>query len=58
MTEYFVVGGVLLVIFYDIIAYVFRGKSDTISTVIYRLSREYPIIPFAAGVVAGHLFWV
>jgi len=33
------------------------GPQATISVQIYELSRRFPIIPFAFGVLAGHIFW-
>jgi hypothetical protein len=32
-------------------------KGDTISEVTLAESRKLPVIPFAVGIVAGHLFW-
>ena len=32
-------------------------KGDTISEVVWRLSEQYPILPFLGGVLAGHFFW-
>jgi len=29
----------------------------SVSATIWRLSRDYPALPFAAGMLAGHLFW-
>ena len=34
-----------------------RGPEASVSIVILELSRKWPIIPFAAGMLAGHLFW-
>tara|TARA_Y100000114_G_C11748592_1_gene322987 strand:- start:90 stop:290 length:201 start_codon:yes stop_codon:yes gene_type:complete len=40
------------------VAVVSMGRPDTtISAVILKLSKEHPMIPFALGVVIGHLFW-
>ena len=33
------------------------GVEATFSRVILGASHKYPIIPFAAGVLCGHLFW-
>jgi S1-C subfamily serine protease len=44
---------ILLLVSYDVWAYV-TGRADTITAVIRRASA---IVPFLAGVVAGHLFW-
>lgn len=34
-----------------------KGKQESISAHIIRLSHQYPSIPFLVGFVAGHLFW-
>lgn len=41
---------------YDVYAYVNGGVGSTISWVIYSQSKNYPIIPFALGLLMGHLF--
>jgi hypothetical protein len=41
---------------YDIWAY-FQHDNSTISEWIWTASKSYPLVPFALGVVAGHLFW-
>jgi uncharacterized membrane protein YedE/YeeE len=33
------------------------GRSPTVSRTILDLASDYPIIPFAVGVLAGHLLW-
>ena len=33
-----------------------RNDGDTISEVVWAANR-YPLIPFLAGMVAGHFFW-
>lgn len=42
---------------YDIYALIEGGGEATISSVIISLSHDFLIIPFLAGVLAGHLFW-
>lgn len=46
-----------LIIVYDVWTLIDRGYNTTISWSIYALSVRFPIIPFALGVVCGHLFW-
>lgn len=48
---------VAFLIIYDIWIIFKRGYSDTISWTLFAWSKRYPIIPFAIGVVIGHLFW-
>jgi len=42
---------------YDVIIAWRYGPRATVSHVVLRFSREYPILPFLAGVVLGHLLW-
>lgn len=48
---------VAVAIVYDIYAMSKEGFKATISWQIYSKSQKYPIIPFAFGVLMGHLFW-
>jgi hypothetical protein len=53
--------GILLVtlaflLLYDAIAVNLFGYPGTISIVVYEASKNWPIIPFLAGIVCGH-FW-
>lgn len=45
-----------LIIAYDIYAVMAGGIPATISSVIFDYSKEFPLIPFAFGVLCGH-FW-
>jgi hypothetical protein len=52
-----VIGVVALgLIGYDIFAY-YNGDSSTISEVIWSVCGKMPLIPFAVGILCGHLFW-
>jgi hypothetical protein len=42
-------------IVYEFVA-LYRSRGETISEIFWRLSRR-PLIPFAFGVLCGHLFW-
>lgn len=42
---------------YDLFAVYQFGYDGTISLVVFTLAKAYPIIPFLAGVVVGHLFF-
>ncbi len=57
MTEIFMAVIVIVIIAYDIVAYILSGMSKTISARTWALSKEYPIIPLAVGIVIGHIFW-
>lgn len=56
-TNWFIVGNLFLSIGFDVfIAYMF-GRQATISYQIWIVAYAHPIIPFAVGVLMGHLFW-
>jgi hypothetical protein len=42
---------------YDAYAGLFLGGDATVTSVVQAWSRDYPLIPFLAGLLAGHLFW-
>jgi len=42
---------------YDLFAVYRFGYEGTISLVVFTMAKSYPIIPFLAGVVVGHLFF-
>jgi len=48
---------IVVLIAFDICMAVERGPEYTISAQTWAISKKYPIIPFALGGVAGHLFW-
>lgn len=55
---FFVALAVLAVIIcYDTWTLIARGYETTISSQLYTLAGNQPIISFAIGVVCGHLFW-
>ena len=51
-----VVGAITLAL-WDVFAAAQPVSGDTISEVVWAVSAKHPIIPFALGVVMGHLFW-
>ncbi len=56
-TAWWIVALIAIAVSYDVFAYVHWGYEGTISFKALTASKNYPIIPFAIGVVAGHLFW-
>lgn len=48
-------GLVLALMLYELVAFK-RCNHETISEIFWRLSAR-PIVPFAMGVLMGHLFW-
>lgn len=53
----FILGALALIIVYDLWTLMKRGYDTTISWTLFKLSQTWPIIPFAFGVIAGHLFF-
>ena len=47
---------ITLTLIYEVWAAVTQ-KVPTISQYCWRISKDYPLLPFLAGMVAGHLFW-
>jgi hypothetical protein len=33
------------------------GRDGTLSAFVWRLSADYPLVPFLVGLLCGHLFW-
>ena len=52
-----VLGICFVVAVFDLWAVTVYGPQATLSSAAYNASRQYPIIPFAVGVLVGHLFW-
>jgi hypothetical protein len=48
--------GIILVVAYELWA-VITQRASTISEIVWRTSIDYPLLPFLAGVLMGHLFW-
>lgn len=60
MTTAFIIAIVAICIVYDVIIYFLKGGSETISTKITNAAYTRPggaLIPFLAGLLAGHLFF-
>ncbi len=47
----------LVMIIFDIWVIWYYGTDQSISRVIFELSRAHPVIAFAVGFVCGHIFW-
>jgi hypothetical protein len=48
--------GVALIFAYEVWSAVNNTTGDTISEMIWKIAK-HPIVPFAFGVLMGHLFW-
>ena len=53
---YVLLGGVVALFAYEFWAAANAKRGDTISEIVWRASAR-PILPFAFGVLMGHLFW-
>lgn len=56
-TSIFIVAALVIIIGYDVYAAIKGGEPNTISWKIVFWSRTQPLIPFAAGLLMGHLFF-
>jgi hypothetical protein len=56
-TTWFLTAAVVVFIVYDIFAAIHWGADGTISRDILQIAYIHPILPFAIGVLMGHLFW-
>ena len=57
LTDYIIVFTIFSLIIYDVWVILKDGVKASISVRVYTWSLKYPIIPFAFGVLFGHLFW-
>ncbi len=57
LTLIFTCSIIVIIGIYDVYALIEGGAEATISSVIISLSHDFLIIPFLAGILAGHLFW-
>lgn len=57
MTGVIVMATIVILSLYDVYAYTEGGTEGTISHVLMTWGYNYPMIPFAAGVLVGHFWW-
>jgi hypothetical protein len=57
VTAWVLVAAALALALYDVGAFLAAGVEATISRSLYEWAQRWPIIPFALGVLTGHLFW-
>ncbi len=57
ITGFFIIGCVLIIAGYDVWAFMKADTEGTISHLLMSWAHAYPIMPFAIGVLVGHLFW-
>jgi hypothetical protein len=57
LTAYLLLAAFIILLFYDLWLILTDRTDATISLVVYKGACDYPIIPFLAGVVIGHILW-
>lgn len=57
ITIAFIIFLVVIIAVFDVWVIAKKGKQESISAHIIRMSHKHPSIPFLIGYVAGHLFW-
>jgi L-lactate permease len=57
LTVAFIIFLVVIIAIFDVYIIAKKGKQESISAHIIRISHKYPSIPFLIGFTAGHLFW-
>jgi len=56
-TAVFVVAIIVLCIGWDVVAALLGGEESTISYVVASASYRWPVVAFAGGFLAAHLWW-
>jgi hypothetical protein len=56
VTKIVILIATIIILLYDGYVWARYGSDSTVSCVILKLSMQYPFVPFAAGVLCGHLF--
>jgi hypothetical protein len=57
VTKMALIMALMCLLAYDLFAVYRFGYDGTISLVVFTMSKAYPVIPFLAGLVCGHLFF-
>jgi hypothetical protein len=57
VTQWTLIGVTFALVCYDAAVMSREGVNTTISRVVLQWSQNNPLIPFAFGIVCGHLFW-
>jgi hypothetical protein len=55
--ELVLASGLVLLGVYDVAAYLIAGHDATVTAAIRDWTHKWPVVAFAAGFLAGHLFW-
>jgi len=57
LTVLFILIVIIIVAIYDVWVIKKKGKPESISAHIIRISKTYPLITLLTGILLGHLFW-
>ena len=57
ITEVIIIAAILGLVLYDVAAVLLGGNKSSISYVLYKAGKRYPIIGVVAGGLLAHLFW-
>ena len=57
VTDAVIIAVIFAGLLYDLFAYVKWGNEATLSVRIFRLAKDWPMLPFLFGVLVGHWFW-
>jgi hypothetical protein len=57
LTLGFIVAMVVIIAIFDVWVIAKKGKQESISAHLIRISHKHPSIPFLLGFLCGHLFW-
>ena len=57
ITIIFMTGLIAAIAVFDVWVIANKGKQESISAHLIRLSHKHPSIPFLIGFVAGHIWW-
>jgi len=57
LTVIFIIVMVVLITVFDVWIIAKKGKTQSISAVIIRSSKQYPLITLLVGILLGHLYW-
>ena len=57
LTVIFMLSIILIVAIYDVWVIASKGKRESISAHIIRISKKMPLLTLLLGIVLGHLFW-
>ena len=57
LTLIFIISIVIIVAVFDVWIIFKKGKSESVSAHIIRISKKLPLVTLLVGILLGHLFW-